>query len=92
MVSSLTIGQARLPCPSCGKMGLQSWTVVVAINQLSNLKLDSSWHYGVYVIEFPPLTPWFNTTEMPNLFCLTATEWTCTNDGGITRLCVGGVS
>ena len=30
--SSLTLSQTRLPCPPCGKIGLQSWTVVVTIN------------------------------------------------------------
>ena len=30
--SSLTFSQSRLPCPPCGKMGLQSWTMVVTIN------------------------------------------------------------
>ena len=32
MVSSLTISKMLLPCPLSGKMGPQSWTVVVAIN------------------------------------------------------------
>ena len=36
MDGSLTVGQTRLPCPPCGKMGLQSWIVVMAINKLSN--------------------------------------------------------
>ena len=36
MNRSLTVSQTRLLCPPCGKMGLQSWTVVVAINKLSN--------------------------------------------------------
>ena len=36
MDSSLTVGQRRLPCPPCGKMGLQSYTVVVAIKKMSN--------------------------------------------------------
>ena len=33
MHSSLAVSQTRLPFPSFGKMGLQSWTVVVAINK-----------------------------------------------------------
>ena len=82
MVSSLTISQTRLPCPSCGKMGLQSWTMVVPKNQLSNLKLDRSWQYGGYVLELTLLKPRFDTAEMPIFFCLTATELACTNDGG----------
>ena len=36
MDGSLTVSQMRLPCPPCGKMGLQSWTMVMAINKLSN--------------------------------------------------------
>ena len=36
MDGSLTVSQTRLHCPPCGKMGLQSWTVVMAINKLSN--------------------------------------------------------
>ena len=36
MDGSLTVSPTRLPCPPCGKMGLQSWTVVMAINKLSN--------------------------------------------------------
>ena len=43
MNSFLTVSQSRLPCPPCGKMGLQSWTVVVAINKLANLDFDRSW-------------------------------------------------
>ena len=82
MVSSLTISQTRLLCPPCGKMGLQSWTVLVGINKLWNLKLDRSWQYGGYVLELPLLKPWFATAEMPILFCFTATEMACTNDGG----------
>ena len=82
VVSSLTISHTRLPCPPCGTMGLQFWTVMVAINQLWNLKLDPTWQYGSYVIELPPLKPRFDTAEMPMLFCLTATELVCTNDGG----------
>ena len=34
MVSYLTISEKRLHCPSCGKMGLQSWDVVVVIWRL----------------------------------------------------------
>ena len=82
MVSSLAISQTRLPCPPCGKMGLQSWTVAVAINWLWNLKLDRSWLYGGYVIEPPPLKPRFDTTDMPVLFWHTATKMACTNDWG----------
>ena len=82
MVSSLTISQTLLLCPPCGKMGLQSWTVLVGINKLWNLKLDRSWQYGGYVFELPLLKPWFATAEMPMLFCFTATEMACTNDGG----------
>ena len=36
MDGSLTVSQTRLPCPPCRKMGLQSWTVVMAINKLFN--------------------------------------------------------
>ena len=43
MDGSLTVSQTRLPCPPCGKMGLQSWTVVMAINKLSNLLLNQVW-------------------------------------------------
>ena len=82
MDSSLTVSQTRLPCPPCGKMGLQSWTVVVAINQLSNLDPDRSWQYGGYVVKLPPLKPRYDTEEMPKLSCLTATEMACANDGG----------
>ena len=81
MVGSLTVSQTRLPFPPCGKMRLQSWTVVVAINQMSNLDLDRCWQYGGYVVELPPLKLWFDTAETPKLFCLTATEMACTNDG-----------
>ena len=59
---------------------LQSWTVVVATNQLWNLKLDCSWQYGGYVYELPPLKHRFNNAETPILFCLTATEMACAND------------
>ena len=48
MDSSLTVSQ--MPCPPCGKMGLQSWTVVVAINKLSNFDPNRSWQYGGYVV------------------------------------------
>ena len=58
------------------------WTVVAAINQLLNFKLNCSWPYGGYVDELPLLKPRFDTVEIPNLFCLTATELACTNDGG----------
>ena len=82
MDSSLTVSQTRLPRPPCGKMGLQSWTVVVAINKLWNLDFERSWLLGGYVVELPPMKPQLDTAEMPKLFCLTATEIACTNDGG----------
>ena len=81
MVSSLTSTPMHLPCPPCGKMGLQSWTVVVGINKLWNLTLDRSCQHGDYVVELPPLKPWFDTAEMPILFCLSAMEMACANDG-----------
>ena len=34
------------------------------------------------VIGLLPLKPWFDTAVMPNLFCLTAMEMACTNNGG----------
>ena len=43
MNGSLTVSQTRLPCPPCGKMGLQSWTVVMAMNKLSNWFLNQTW-------------------------------------------------
>ena len=43
MDGSLTVSQTCLPCPPCGKMRLQSWTVVMAINELSNILLNQSW-------------------------------------------------
>ena len=43
MDGSLTVSQLRLPYPPSGKMGLQSWTVVMAINKLSNLLLNQVW-------------------------------------------------
>ena len=36
MNGSLAVSQTHLSCPLCGKIGLQSWTVVVAINKLFN--------------------------------------------------------
>ena len=102
--SSLTVSQTRLPCPPCRKMELQSWTVVVAINKLWSLNFERSWWLDGYVVELPPLKPWCDTAEMPKLFCPTATEMSCTNDGGllpqkcpvqmmgeIMRLCIGQV-
>ena len=64
----------------------------MAINQLSNFVLDRSWHYGGYVVELSPLKPRFDSVETPKLFCLTATEMACANDGEIIRLCEGDVS
>ena len=29
-----------------------------------------------------PLKRWFNTVELPNLFCLAGTEWACVNSEG----------
>ena len=52
------------------------------MNQPWNLNLDISWQCHGYVAELPPLKPWFGTTQMPILFCLTATEIACTIDGG----------
>ena len=46
------------------------------------MKISHSWSEGVYIIELPPLNTWFDTPEMPNLFCLTSTKLACTNDGG----------
>ena len=43
MDGSLTVSQMRLPCPLCGKMGLQSWTVVMAIDKLFSSVLKQSW-------------------------------------------------
>ena len=63
-------------------MGQQSWTVVVAINQLPNLDLDRSWQYGGYIADLLLLKSRFDTAEMSKLFRLTATEMACTNDGG----------
>ena len=82
MDSSLTVSLTRLPCPPCGKMGQQSWTVVVAINQLPNLDLDRSWQYGGYIVDLLLLKSRFDTAEMSKLFRLTATAVVCTNDGG----------
>ena len=42
MDSSLTVSQTHLPCPPCGKMGLQPWTVVVAINSGGNNGNDNN--------------------------------------------------
>ena len=42
MDGALTVSQRRLPCPPCGRMMLQSWTVVMAINKLSNYLLNQS--------------------------------------------------
>ena len=81
MDSSLTVSQMRLPCPPCGNMGLKTWTVVVSINKLSNLDLDRSWQYGDYVVELLLLKLRFDIAEMPKLFCVTATEMACSNDG-----------
>ena len=39
------------------------------------------WQYGGYVVELPPLKPRFESAEMSKLFCLTATEMACTNNG-----------
>ena len=57
--------------------------VVVAINQLWNLKLNHSWQHGGYVAKLPPLKPRFDTVEMPNLlsYCH-GIGLVCTNDGG----------
>ena len=46
------------------------------------MKLDRTWQYGDYVVDVPMLKPWYDTAEMPILFCPTATELACTNDGG----------
>ena len=92
MDSSLTISERRLPCPSCGKMGLQPWTVVVAINQMSNLDLDRCWQYGGYVVELPPLKLWFDTAEMLKLFVLPPRKWPVQMMGEIMRLCIGDAS
>ena len=92
MDSSLTISETRLPCPPCGKMGLQPWTVVVAINQMSNLDLDRSWQYGGYVVELPPLKLRFDTAEMPKLFVLLPRKWPVQMMGEIMRLCLGDAS
>lgn len=81
-VSYLTVGQTRQPCQPCGKMGLVSGTVVVALNQLWNLRLICSWQHSGYVVGFPSLNLRFDTVEMPNLFCLAATELVCANDRG----------
>ena len=43
MDSSLTVSQTRLPCSPCGKMGLQSWTAVMAVNILSIYIPRQSW-------------------------------------------------
>ena len=43
MDGSLTVSQTHLPCPPCGKMRLQFWTVVMPINKLSNYLLIQSW-------------------------------------------------
>ena len=69
MVSSLTINQTCLLCPPWGKMGQQSWTVVAAINQLSNLKLDCSWQYGGYIVELPSLKLRFETRDAYLILC-----------------------
>ena len=73
-------------------MGLQPWTVVVAINQMSNLDLDRSWQYGGYVVELPPLKLWFDTAEMPKLFVLLPRKWPVQMMGEIMRLCIGDAS
>ena len=57
MDRSLTVSQTRLPCPPCRKMGLQSWTVLVAINKLPNLNFGGSWQFGGYVGELPAEAP-----------------------------------
>ena len=46
------------------------------------MKLDGTWQYGGYVVDVPMLKPQYHTAEMPILFCPTATELACTNDGG----------
>ena len=67
MVSCLTISQTRLPCRPSGQMGLQSQTVAVAINQLSNLEVKHSWQHGGYVVKLPPLKHRFDTPRMSNV-------------------------
>ena len=37
---------------------------------------------GGYVAGLLTLKPWFDTTVMSNLFCLTATGMACMDDGG----------
>ena len=82
MDGSLTVSQTRLPCPPFGKMGLQSWTVMMAINKLSNLFLNQIWQHGGYFAELPPLKPWFYPAETPKSYCLTSMKMACANDGG----------
>ena len=81
MVSYLTVRKTCLLYPPCREMGLWSWTVVVAINKLWILKFVRSWQHDGYAVELSLLKLRFDSAEISNLFCFTATDLADTNDG-----------
>ena len=48
----------------------QSWTVVVGIHKLQNLKYSNNWHGGSDI----KLWLWFDSPKQPNIFSLNATK------------------
>ena len=93
MDGSLTGSQMHLPCPLCGKMELQSWTVVMAINKLFNSVLIQSWYYSGYFAKLPPLKSWFDPAETPKDYSvLLPWEWPVQMTGEIMRFCIDDVS
>ena len=89
MVSYLTISQKHLPCPPCGKMGLQSSTVVVAINKLWKLILIKAVCVVVMSLGSLRLSPGSTSQWCQTYFVLLPQEWPVRMMGEIVRLCVG---
>ena len=60
----------------------QSWVVLVEKIICKNLEHINNALHGGYDFELPPLKPWFDSLEKPNLFSLIATKLVRENDGG----------
>ena len=92
MVSSLTVSQTHLPCPPCGKMGLQPWPVAVAIIQLWNLKLDLPGSMLVMSLSSHFWSPGSTQQRCQSYSVLLPWNWLVQMMGEIMRLCIGDVS